>query len=131
MIDEQKLTRGIQELKLRLEGHLTFLRERSEPASLDSMNTIRECEIALGQTEAQPDTVYQRRISLGRRIGLVATVKASKVRKGQQVVIDSRVVSVTQRQKMGADLVGVYYEDSEFPGTRYSRFGISDELVLP
>ena len=62
---EEKLTGLIKELKDRTQYHLN-----SGPGSMYDYNTLRDCEIALGETSASDHTVARARMRLAHRMGV-------------------------------------------------------------
>lgn len=111
-MDEAKLTEQIVELKTRLMDAVHFRQKLEELPSIEDVNLVRDCEIALGTTEARPDTVANLRLRFAVRLGLANTVQASKVRKGQLISIGGVTVRVAKREKWrSSGTVRVYWED--------------------
>lgn len=111
-MDEAKLTEQIVELKKRLMDGVHFRQNIGELPSIEDVNFVRDCEVALGTTEARPDTVASLRLRLAVRLGLANTVQASKVRKGHLISIGGVTVRITKREKWrSSGVVRVYWED--------------------
>lgn len=115
-VDCRTWTAGIEELYRHASSYRTPPTEglsiTTALAEVEMGNLARDCEIALGMTEARPETVYQARLRLAYRIGLVKVVRAAKVWKGTTVVIDGLPVRVLKREKWNATHVRITWEDT-------------------
>lgn len=85
-------TRGIEHLR----ANHSASTETSD--SVLSLNIVRDCDIALGLTNASAETVSAIRLRLAFRIGLAKTVEAGKARKGDLIVVRGVPVRVTSRR---------------------------------
>lgn len=85
-------TAGIEKLRA---NHSASIETRD---SVESLNIVRACDIALGLTDAPIEAVNETRLWLAARIGLVVTVEAGKARKGDLILVRGVPVRVTSRR---------------------------------